>query len=172
MSIAGLQGRCTCGAVRYRLTERPLFTHCCHCTWCQRETGSAFALNALIETACLQVEGRPEAVITPSASGKGQEILRCPACRVAVWSHYAGAGRTFAFVRVGTLETPAACPPDIHIFTSTRQPWLAPPDGNTARDPDGDPAGRVPQLPGYYDRRLYWPDWALARRQAALAAAG
>lgn len=152
-----LTGRCACGAIRYRLADRPLFTHACHCSWCQRETGSAFALNALIETACLQVEGAPEAVMTPSASGKGQEILRCPACRIALWSHYAGGGRSFAFVRVGTLDSPGDCPPDIHIFTTTRQPWLV-------------LDGAVPVVPEYYDRRAHWPDWALARHAAARAA--
>lgn len=154
-----MQGRCTCGAVRYRLTDRPLFTHCCHCSWCQRETGSAFALNAMIETACLQSEGAVERVMTPSASGKGQEIARCPACRVALWSHYAGAGRRVAFVRVGTLDDPAACPPDIHIFTTTRQPWLV-------------LDGRVPVMAEYYRRSEHWPAFALARWQALTEADG
>ena len=107
-----LDGGCTCGTVRYRLTDRPLFTHCCHCTWCQRETGSAFVLNALIETACVTLlAGAPEVIDTPSASGKGQAIARCPSCRVALWSSYSGAGPRFCFVRVGTLDDAAALPP-------------------------------------------------------------
>ena len=44
-----LEGGCACGAVRYRLTSAPMFVHCCHCRDCQRQTGSAFVLNALIE---------------------------------------------------------------------------------------------------------------------------
>jgi hypothetical protein len=152
-----IEGTCTCGAVRYRLTERPLFVHACHCTWCQRETGSAFALNAMIEAEYVDLlAGAVEEVATPSASGKGQVIVRCPTCRVALWSHYAGAGRKVAFVRVGTLERPGECPPDIHIFTSTRLPWLV-------------LDGRVPVVPEYYDRKAMWPDWALARRAAMLA---
>ena len=100
-------GRCTCGDVRYRLTSAPLFVHCCHCTWCQRESGASFALNAMIETdRVVLLQGSPEFVDTPSASGKGQKIARCPRCRVALWSHYAGAGDAVAFVRVGTLEEP------------------------------------------------------------------
>lgn len=152
-----IPGRCTCGSIQFHLTDRPLFTHCCHCTWCQRETGSAFVLNALIETACIELlSGAPERIETPSASGQGQSVLRCPTCRIALWSHYAGAGPLFAFVRVGTLEEPAALPPDIHIFTSTRLPWVVlPPD--------------VPAMSEYYRRSAYWPDWALARRAAALA---
>lgn len=152
-----MDGRCTCGAVRYRLKERPLFTHACHCTWCQRETGSAFALNALIETTLVErLAGEVEEVVTPSASGKGQIIARCPVCKVAVWSHYAGAGRKASFVRVGTLERPGDCPPDIHIFTSTRLPWVVLDE-------------RVPVVPEFYRRSEMWPDWALKRREAMLA---
>ena len=51
------EGACTCGAVRYRLASGPLFVHACHCRWCQRETGSAFALNALIESGALSLRG-------------------------------------------------------------------------------------------------------------------
>ena len=152
-----MRGRCTCGLCRYRLTQTPLFVHACHCTWCQRESGSAFALNALIETASVELlAGEPELVATPSASGKGQDIARCPRCQVALWSHYAGAGRALAFVRVGTLEHPERCPPDIHIYTSTRLPWVM-------------LDGRVPVVPGYYDRKQHWPEASLERRAKLLA---
>ncbi len=133
-------GGCTCGAVRYRMTSTPLFVHCCHCRWCQRESGSAFAINAMIEADRVQLLQRePEAVLTPSASGKGQEILRCPACRIALWSHYAGAGDRICFVRVGTLDAPDRLPPDIHLFTSSKQPWCRrtrPRWPSTTRHPD------------------------------------
>ena len=123
-----MHGQCSCGAVRYRLTDAPMIVHCCHCSWCQTETGSAFVLNAVIERDRLEVEGEPEAVMTPSASGRGQEIFRCPTCRVALWSHYGTAGRKAAFVRVGTLTAPRELPPDVHIYTSTRLPWVILPD--------------------------------------------
>ena len=149
-----LEGGCTCGAVRYRMTSAPLFVHCCHCRWCQRESGASFALNAMIETGRIELlGGAPEPVDTPTESGKGQTILRCPACRVALWSHYAGAGDAIAFLRVGTLDTPDRLPPDIHIFTESKQPWVAlPPD--------------TPAVPHYYDRNEYWPRESLARRKA------
>ena len=119
------EGGCTCGEVRYRLTRKPMVVHCCHCRWCQRETGAAFALNAMIESTCVRLtSGHPEQVDTPSNSGKGQKILRCPSCQVAVWSHYAGAGDLLSFIRVGTLDDPDALPPDIHIYTASRQPWV------------------------------------------------
>lgn len=151
------EGCCTCRAVRYRMRSGPLFVHACHCRWCQRETGSAFALNAMIETERVELLGEaPELVPTPSESGQGQKIARCPHCRVAVWSHYAGAGDAVAFVRVGTLLEPDRLPPDIHIFTASKQPWLVLPAG-------------TPAVPEYYDRTAYWPSASLERRAALLA---
>lgn len=120
-----LEGGCTCRRVRYRVTRAPLIVHCCHCRWCQRETGSAFALNALVESEAVHpLSGDPERVITPSNSGKGQTIVRCPECHIALWSHYAGAGDKLSFIRVGTLDNPDALPPDVHIFTASKQPWV------------------------------------------------
>jgi hypothetical protein len=160
MSAFRLKGRCTCGEVRYALTDRPLFVHCCHCTWCQRETGSAFAVNAMIEADRVEVEaGRTEEVVTPSESGKGQRVHRCPTCRIALWSHYAGSGEAVRFVRVGTLEEPGRAPPDIHIFTSTKLPWVVLPEG-------------VPAMPEFYRRSEHWPAESLARREALLARKG
>ena len=123
-----MEGRCTCGAVRYRLTAAPMIVHCCHCRWCQRETGSAFVINAVIESSCVEAEGAFDYVMTPSESGRGQEIIRCPTCRIALWSHYPGSGRRSSFVRVGTLDDPDRCPPDVHIFTRSKQPWVVLPD--------------------------------------------
>jgi hypothetical protein len=138
--------------MRYRLTSAPLFVHCCHCRWCQRETGTAFALNAMIETDRVALlRGKPEIVNTPSLSGKGQKIIRCPNCRVALWSHYAGAGDAVAFVRVGTLDEPDRLPPDIHIFTASKQPWVVLPSN-------------MPAAAEYYDSEKYWPAESLARR--------
>jgi len=153
-----LDGGCTCRALRYRLTGKPLFVHCCHCTWCQRETGTAFALNAMIEAdRVLLLSGEVDVVHTPSNSGKGQKIARCPQCRIAVWSNYAGAGDAIRFVRVGTLDQAFRLPPDIHIFTSTKQPWVILPID-------------VPAMPEYYDRTAHWPQESLRRRAALLAA--
>ncbi len=147
-------GACTCGAVQYRMTGKPLFVHCCHCRWCQRETGSAFVINALIESHHVKViRGRGQKVHTPSESGKGQDIVRCPECRVALWSHYADLGDKISFVCVGTLDDPGRLPPDIHIYTSSKQPWVILPEG-------------IPAVPQYYDRKRQWPVDSLARRKA------
>ena len=152
-----LDGGCTCRRVRYRMRTKPLFVHCCHCRWCQRETGSAFVLNALIESDRVEViDGTPVVVDTPSNSGRGQRIVRCPDCHIALWSHYAGAGDAFKFVRVGTLDDPDRLPPDIHIFTMSKQPWVVLPPG-------------VAAVREYYDRNDYWPAESLARRARLLA---
>lgn len=153
------EGGCDCRTVRYRMTSRPLFVGCCHCRWCQRESGASFALNALIEADRLELlQGLPEVVHTPSNSGKGQKFLRCPQCRIALWSHYAGAGDAVCFVRVGTLDDPDQMPPDIHIFTTSKQPWVTLSEG-------------TPSVPEYYDRNDYWPNESLERRKAMLARA-
>jgi hypothetical protein len=155
MDQTTLEGGCTCRQARYRMSGRPMFVHCCHCTWCQRESGAAFALNAMIESDRVTLtQGEVELIDTPSNSGKGQKIARCPKCRVAVWSHYAGAGSAVTFLRVGTLDDPAACPPDIHIFTSSKQPWVVLPQG-------------VPAVAEYYKAADYWPAASLERRRAA-----
>ncbi|MBL0162312.1 MAG: GFA family protein [Xanthomonadales bacterium] len=152
-----MDGGCDCGSVRFRLTTAPLFVNCCHCRWCQRESGSAFAINAMIESDRVELmQGVVEMIVTPSASGKGQQIARCPQCRIALWSHYAGAGSKLSFIRVGSLDDPDQLPPDIHIFTSTKQPWVLLQDG-------------TPAVPAYYERRLHWPAESLVRFEALLA---
>ena len=151
-----IDGGCDCKAVRYRMRSPPLFVHCCHCRWCQRESGSAFALNAMIEAdRVVNLAAEPELVDTPSGSGLGQKIARCPACKVALWSHYAGSGPVMKFVRVGSLDQPDLLPPDVHIFTASKQPWVV-----LSQD--------VPACTAYYDRDTLWPAASLARRRALL----
>jgi hypothetical protein len=150
------EGGCTCREVRYRLTSRPMIVHCCHCRWCQRETGTAFALNAMIEADRVELlAGAPELVVTPSNSGRGQKIWRCPSCRIAVWSNYAGGGDKVRFVRVGTLDDPDQLPPEVHIFTASKQPWVVIPAG-------------MPAVAEYYERDQIWSPEALERRRALL----
>jgi hypothetical protein len=152
-----LEGGCDCGHIRYRMESKPLFVHCCHCTWCQRESGSAFALNAMIEADRVSnLAAEPELIHTPSPSGQGQDIARCHKCKIAVWSHYAGAGQLIKFVRVGTLDQAGKLAPDIHIFTSTKQAWVQLSDA-------------VPLVPEYYQREDYWPAESLSRRRDLFA---
>ncbi len=150
-----LGGHCSCGHVRYSLRGPALFVHCCHCRWCQRETGSAFALNVMVESDRVELlQGSVETIDTPSNSGKGQKIVRCPHCRVAVWSHYAGAGEAVCFVRAGTLDDPDRVTPDIHIFTESKLPWVVLP-------------ADVPAFPQYYPVKEHWPAESLDRLRRA-----
>ncbi len=149
----GLEGGCSCGAMRYRLTSAPMFVHCCHCTWCQRETGTAFVLNALIEKDRVEIlSGEPIEINTPSESGRGQRITRCSVCCVAVWSLYSSPN--VRFIRVGTLDRPEHCAPDVHIFTESKQPWVMLPDG-------------VPVFYRFYDYASVWPAETYARLKSA-----
>ena len=151
-----LEGGCDCRLLRYRMATAPLIVHCCHCRWCQRESGTAFALNAVIEAdRVLHLGAEPDLVDTPSQSGRGQVIARCPRCRVAIWSNYSGAGPILRFVRVGTLDDPDVLAPDIHIYTATKQPWVLLPPGARA-------------VPEFYDREQVWPAPSLERRAAFL----
>jgi hypothetical protein len=154
MAETNLEGGCACGAVRYRLRSAPMFVHCCHCTSCQTETGSAFAVNALIESDRVEtLAGTPETLLIASESGRGQNVWRCPSCRVALWSNYGGAKDLLRFIRVGTLDTPGTLEPDIHIYTRSKLPWVRLPEGALA-------------VEAYYDSKAVWPPESLARRAA------
>lgn len=111
-----LEGGCACGEIRYRLRMPPMFVHCCHCQDCQRQTGSAFVLNAITETDRIELlRGNPEPVAVPTDSGRSHDIYRCPVCRVALWSDY-GKRPNLRFLRVGTLDDAAAVQPDVHFL--------------------------------------------------------
>jgi hypothetical protein len=148
------EGGCSCGAVRYRLTTDPLFVHCCHCLNCQRQTGSAFVVNLLIESDRVElVAGAPQTVDVPRDDGSKQKIYRCPECQVAVFSDH---GRPeVLFVRAGTLDDPAGVRPDVHIYTRSKVGWIALPDSTPAFDV-------------YYDRHALWPPASLERLDAVL----
>jgi hypothetical protein len=154
---ASREGGCACGAVRYRLSSEPLVTHCCHCLNCQRQTGSAFVINLLIEADRVELsEAEPQPVDVPRDDGSTQRIFRCPTCQVAVYSEY---GRPeVRFVRGGTLDDPSSIAPDVHIFTRSKLGWITLPEP-------------VPAFEVYYDRRPLWPKASLERLDAILAQA-
>jgi hypothetical protein len=149
------EGGCSCGSLRYRLADDPMFVHCCHCRDCQRQTGSAFVINALIETDRVTIlQGRVKRSAMPTDSGRPHGIDRCTECGAAVWSEYGGIA-ALRFVRVGTLDEPALLAPDVHIYTRSRLPWVRLPDG-------------VPAFEAYYDSKQLWPPASLQRRRAIL----
>ena len=150
----GLDGGCSCGAVRYRLRSEPLFVHCCHCLNCQRQTGSAFAINVLIEAGRVEiVAGDPRSVDVPRDDGSTQRIFRCPSCQVAVYSEYTRP--QVWFVRAGTLDDPSQVSPDVHIYTRSKRDWIALPES-------------VPAFEVYYDTKALWPPARYDRLRAAL----
>jgi hypothetical protein len=154
MSVAR-EGGCACGAVRYRLTAEPLFVHCCHCLNCQRQTGSAFVVNVLIESDHVELTGaEPEPVAVPRGSKK-QRIWRCQTCQIAVFSQYTTPA--IRFVRAGTLDDPSSVAPDVHIYTRSKLPWVELPES-------------VPASRSYYDPAALWPSESRARYAAAVAA--
>jgi len=148
-----LDGSCSCGAVRYRLAAEPLFTHCCHCLNCQRQTGSAFVINLLIEADRVELlAGEPMPVDVPRDEGSMQRIYRCPSCQVALYSEY---GRPeIVFVRAGTLDDPSRVRPDVHIYTRSKVPWLTLPVS-------------VPAFEEYYDSKQLWRAASLERLRQA-----
>lgn len=148
-------GGCACGAVRDTMGATPMFVHCCHCRDCQRQTGSAFVLNALIETDPVAVRsGALASAPMPTDSGRPHTSHRCAACGTALWRKYGGIA-ALRFLRVGTLDDPAALAPDVHIYTRSKLPWVALPPG-------------VPAFEAYYNSRTLWPEASLERRLAIL----
>jgi hypothetical protein len=154
--IEKLEGGCACGAVRYRLESLPMFVHCCYCLDCQRQTGSAFVLNALIETARVSVlQGEVARFAMPTDSGQPHGIDRCKVCGTAVWSEYGGVAK-LRFVRLGTLDDPTLLQPNVHIYIRSKLPWITLPEG-------------VPAFDAYYDSKKLWPAESLERRRALFA---
>jgi hypothetical protein len=150
-----LEGGCACEAVRYGLTSPPMFVHCCHCRDCQRQTGSAFVINALIETDRITLRsGSVRPIAMPTDSGSPHHIHRCSSCHTALWSDYGGRPM-LRFVRVGTLDDPSVLSPDVHIYVRSKLPWVALPEG-------------VPAFDAYYDSQKLWPAASLERRRAIL----
>jgi hypothetical protein len=150
-----MEGVCGCGAVTYRLTKKPMFVHCCHCSECQKQTGSAYVLNAIIEADRVEVTGETADHLLPTPSGNGQRITRCKACGVALFSAYLIREGKLCYVRVGTLKDPSQCPPDVQIFTSSKQPWVP-------LNPD------IPIFEEFYSFKEVWPPEAFARLKAAI----
>ena len=155
-----IEGGCDCKFIRYRMTTPPLIVNCCHCLWCQRESGGAFVLNAMIEADRVQITtgNSPLFVRTPTHScpnpvegNDGQLIARCPKCYVAVWSNYSGPNVTV--VRVATFDDPNILPPDVHVFTESKTKWLTLPED-----------ARV--FPRFYQKQNVWSRESLERVEA------
>jgi hypothetical protein len=151
-----LTGRCGCGAVTYQMKTAPMFVHCCHCSECQRQTGAAYVLNAIIEADRVEVQGPITEHELSTPSEKGQIITRCSACGVAVFSSYMIRLGKLKYVRVGTLDDPDQCAPNVQIFTNSKQAWVPLSES-------------IPIFDSFYKFDDVWPQTALERLKKAMA---
>ena len=153
-------GRCACGSVEFVITDEPLFVNVCHCHRCQRESGSPFACNVLIEADRLELRSGAVAPIrVPTDSGRAHDIHRCTACGAPMWSIYERLS-PIRFIRVGNfdLESRAALRPKAQIFTQSKLPWVVMPES-------------LPAFDGFYDIKELWPQASIARLMRALGKA-
>ena len=158
--LAGQEGGCACGAVRYKLAAPPLIVHACHCRDCQRQTGSAFVINLWIERRFVEASDAPlRSDLVTAGSGKPQEVFRCAKCGTALWSKYHAAPGDTVLLRAGTLDRPEAVKPDVHIFTRSKLPWLELPEG-------------VPSFEAFYKLPDVWPPESMTRWQRNIGGGG
>jgi hypothetical protein len=146
-----MDGGCECGRVRYRIEGEPIFVNCCHCRQCQKLSGSAFAMNAMIERDRVEVTAGAEAL--ESARGGG---ARCSECGVILWGTHRFFCDAILFLRVGTLDEGERLAPSAHFFLRSKHSWVPVPDGIPAFE----------TLPGPGDPPLFGPE-ADARVRAA-----
>ena len=151
------EGGCGCGQVRYRIEGEPMMVHNCHCRLCQQQTGSTSVINAFFEGERVSVvQGEITEHKLAGGSGRAHTICRCAACGTALWSYYARLGRLSYGVRAGTLDDPGSVTPDVVIFTESRMPWVALPEG-------------IPAFEQYYDFREVLAPVKLDRLMALVA---
>lgn len=151
-------GGCFCGRIRYRLKASPMFVHCCHCRDCQRQSGSAFVINALIEAEQVEIlAGTPVMTTYSTDSGHPHDVYRCRDCQSALWSDY-GRRRWMLFIRVANLDDPSIFEPDVHIYVRSKLPWVRLPEGAAIFEE-------------YYNMKDEWPADSIVRRDRARAAA-
>lgn len=157
-----LTGHCVCKTVTYALTAPPMITHCCHCTYCQLETGSAFALNTVVESYNFTITSSLPPLFanrpSPSAPDGSQHLVAyCPnrACNTDIFSYY-GANKATVYVKAGTLdhESRRRVRPDVHIFASSKVDWI---------DLRGEVDKGVPVYEEFYDREDVWANESLVR---------
>jgi hypothetical protein len=156
MASKSLEGGCGCGAVRYRLTGEPFIVHNCHCSLCQRQTGTGSAVNAFIESDRLNLlSGDVVENAFETGSGATQTVIRCGKCGTAMWSFYPRLGRKVAAVRVGTLDEPSLAAPDVAIFVADKPDWAPVPEG-------------IPTFEQFYNPMDVYSEQSLARLKAVI----
>jgi hypothetical protein len=140
-------GGCACGEVRYRAKGEPIFVNNCHCRLCQRQTGSTSVVNAFFESERVAVtQGELAEYTLKAGSGGDHTIARCAKCGTALFSYYPRVGRLGTGIRVGSFDHPGAFTPTAVVFTESKMPWVALPEG-------------IPAFEQYYNpKELFSPD--------------
>lgn len=155
-----ITGGCHCAAVRYRILTAPLFCYACHCIDCQKDTGSAFALHAVIEAFNIKVisETRPKLLTLIQDPSKPQAKSRhslCPKCGTVLWGNDPQWDHAVSNVRIGTLDFPGIMEPDMHMFVGSKLGWIdLPKDAKTSRRG--------------FDYKTTWPKSSLKRLEICL----
>jgi hypothetical protein len=121
--IFPLLGGCPCGAIRYELTAMPLALYACHCTECQKRSGSAFALNMPVETKHYRIiKGEPKGWRSTSPSGGTTTSRFCGDCGGRIHGER-DARPEVNVLRAGTLDDTTWLQPVAHMFMRSAQPW-------------------------------------------------
>lgn len=123
-------GGCLCGSTRYEIAAEPTLIYACHCSDCQKATGSAFVLAMRVppgRIVCTQGGAKP--YVRARADGRKRSVFRCPHCLTALWSENVEPSK-YVTVYAGTLDDSARLPPPAHVWTQDAQPWIGlPKDG-------------------------------------------
>jgi hypothetical protein len=149
-SFEPLSGGCACGQVRYKVVGEPLFTHACHCSDCQRTTGSAFVLHTVIAKDDLEIEGETKATTLPTGSGAGYDPHFCINCGTYIWCKYHFSAKGVIVIRSGTLDDTTLVEPQAHVFTRYKLPWMTLPTD-------------VPVFEEFFDREKVYPKESFER---------
>tara|TARA_B100000579_G_scaffold278075_1_gene230015 strand:- start:122 stop:604 length:483 start_codon:yes stop_codon:yes gene_type:complete len=144
-----LKGGCICGQVKYYITEKPLFTQACHCKDCKVLTGSSYVVNSSVLENTLFVEGEVSSTELKAGSGASCKTYFCNKCGAYVYADYDSAFKRLT-LRTKTLNNPENFPPQVHIFTKDKDPWL-----NLSKD--------VTCFEEMYDPKKIWPEESLKR---------
>jgi len=122
-------GRCFCEAVQYRITEEPLTFYACHCTDCQKRSGSAFGLSMWVNRSAIEVtHGHAALQISSGHDDRLRHGRVCIQCNTRLWSEPENQPQ-LAVVRPGTLDDTSWLRPVAHVWTKSAQPWFEFPEG-------------------------------------------
>jgi hypothetical protein len=145
-----LQGGCSCGDIRYQLSNAPLFVHACHCLNCQKFCNSAFGITAIVlQCDVALTEGDLVQLVMPS----GRSRWQCASCGESIYVTSPSHPAT-ALLRPGSLDRVGGLTIDAHIWVKRKQDWISLPN-------------KVPQFDEGYDRNEVWPQVSLERFEQA-----